>query len=108
MKIEEVKEVKKVTIESVIVGRECDICGNVIEIVKRAGNIPQYNYFVIHTWHHDWGNDSIDSHKYYDACCPECVMNFTKKYVQDSYDNMFNSHSIEIEHVRSLQEGAIE
>ena len=99
MKITEKKEVTHVTVDEVIVGRKCDVCGKEIEKSYDGRN---YNYFVIHTHHSDWGNDSVDSHKYYDACCPACVMKFTKDYVEDSFVRMFNSKVIEIEHVRSI------
>lgn len=103
MKITEKKEVTHVSVDEVIVGRKCDICGKNIE--KRNGF---YNYFVIHTWHHDWGNDSIESHRHYDACCPECVMKFTQEYVGNSFADSFNTEEIEISHTRSLNDGAID
>lgn len=103
MKITEKKEVTHVSVDEVIVGRKCDICGKNIE--KRNGF---YNYFVIHTWHHDWGNDSIESHRYKDGCCPECVMKFTQEYIEDSFANPLNSHEMEISHVRTLNDGAID
>ena len=67
LKIEERKEVTRTTVESVITGRKCDVCGeDVLPAKSNATVIEQFNYFVIHTWHHDWGNDSIDSHEYFD------------------------------------------
>ena len=104
MKIEERKEVTHTTIESVIVGRKCDVCGNDIKPITYP--MRQYNYFVIHTHHSDWGNDSVDSHEYFDACSPDCVMKFSEKYVKDSYDRISNSKVIEISHVRRLEDGA--
>lgn len=102
MRIIERKKVTHVEVEDVIIGRKCDICGSNITESEREG----YNYFLIHTWHNDWGNDSIDSHEYKDACSPECVMKFTEEYVRDSFIRKFNTKSIEIEHVRSLADGA--
>ena len=102
MKITERKEVTHVEIKDVIIGRKCDICGGNITESKSGG----YNYFLIHTWHNDWGNDSIDSHEYMDACSPECVMKFTEEYVRDSFIRKSNTKSIEIEHVMSLADGA--
>ena len=91
MKIEERKEVTRTTVESVLVGRKCDFCGK---------DVNPRNYFVIATHHSDWGNDSVDSWEYKDACCPECVMPFTQTYVADAYKNDCNTHVIEIRHVR--------
>ena len=102
MKITEKKEVTHVTVDEVIVGRKCDICGKQIERIKYYG----YNYFLIHTWHNDWGNDSIESHEYMDACCPECVMKFAESYLSDAYKKPVNTHAIEIEHIRTLEDGA--
>lgn len=104
MKIETKQETTKVVVESVITGRKCDICGKDILPIK-IDAFYQYNYFLITTHHHDWGRDSIDSYKYYDACSPECVMAFTNKYIQNSYDEIINSKEIEVKHVRTLEEG---
>lgn len=103
MKIVERKKVTHTSVDEVIIGRKCDICGKEIEPIDFIRN---YNYFVIHTWHYDWGNDSVDSHEYKDACCPECVIDFAKKYVNNSFEKPYNSHNIQIEHVRSLGNGA--
>ena len=100
MKITERREVTHVTVDEVIIGRKCDICSAEIK-KERYG---KYNYFCIHTWHHDWGNDSVDSHEYEDACSPECVMKFTEQYIKDAH----GSESIEIKHVKALEEGACE
>jgi hypothetical protein len=105
MKITERKEVTHTIIEEVIVGRKCDICGKTINCVDRLGN---YNFFTIHTWHNDWGNDSCESHEYLDACSPECVMKFTEEYIRKSFEQVYNSKQIEIEHVRGVGEGITE
>lgn len=41
-------------------------------------------YFNVHTCHNSWGNDSIDSHKYFDLC-KSCVKEFTLNYIDDGY-----------------------
>lgn len=103
MKITERKEVTHVEVEEVIVGRKCDICNKEITKFDNTGN---YNYFLIHVWHNDWGNDSIESHRYMDACSPECVLKYVEEYVQNSYNHPYNSKHIEIKHIRSLKEGS--
>ena len=103
MKITEKKEVTHVTVDEVIVGRKCDICGK--EIKKSRDNYS-YNYFVIHTYHSDWGNDSIESHECFDACCPECVVMFSSDYICDAFKYTNNSKVIEIKHIRTLEDGA--
>ena len=104
MKIETKQETTKVVVESVITGRKCDICGKDILPIN-IYSVDQYNYFLITTHHHDWGNDSVDSYEYYDVCSPECVMAFANKYIRDSYDEVINSREIEVKHVRTLEEG---
>jgi hypothetical protein len=42
----------------------CDHCK------KQYGPNDELFYFNSH--HHGWGNDSVDSYKYYHACSPEC------------------------------------
>ena len=99
MKITEEKEVTHVTVDKVIVGRKCDICGKLIEPIHDGRN---YNYFTIFTCHNDWGYESIESNEYFDACSPECVMKFTEDYIKKSFASVFNTKQISIEHVRSI------
>ena len=106
MKITEEKKVVKEVIEDVIVGRKCNICKRAITPVELNFSSKQYNYFLIITHHNDWGNDSGDSYEEYDACSPECVMAFTSKYVVEAYDELYNTKTIEIKHIRTLEEGA--
>ena len=106
MRIVERKEVTTVKVEEVIVGRKCDICNRDIEQVHPGVKNPEYNYFVIHTWHDDWGNDSVDSHERMDACCPECAMRYANGYIEEAYKEKWNTRRIEIAHVSNLKEGA--
>lgn len=103
MKITEKKEVTRTTVEEVITGRKCDVCGRPIE--KKISLIG-YNYFRVHTWHNDWGYDSVDSHEYYDACCDECAVKFASKYLHEAWKEGKNSKGLEIVHVNALQDGA--
>ena len=105
MRITETKEVTHVEVEDVLIGRKCDICGKDILPLKGIYS-EQYNYFKITTHHSDWDMDSVYSWEYFDACCPECVMKFTEKYIKDAFDKHTNSKEIEIEHVRCLENGA--
>lgn len=90
---------KEITTETKVVRYEkpterlCDICGKPVN---------PHNWFRITTSHSDWGNDSIESYETGDACSPECVLKFTREYVEDSFDNEHNTKVIEIEHRRSL------
>ena len=102
MKIKRTKEVIKHSVEEVITGRKCDICGN--DILPVNGNT--YNYFYIVTNHFDWGNDSIDSFEYFDACSPACVLKFVKESIEDAYDEYLNTREIKVIHVHDLKDGA--
>lgn len=86
--------------KSVVVEKKCDVCFKTIDPVNKNGSkhprqlIP---YFSITTHHNDWGNDSCDSYEEFDACCPECALKFTEKYLKDHFDSV-NTRTIEIEH----------
>lgn len=60
---------------------KCDKCGKRIE--PRAYNMEECRYVHIHTWHSDWGNDSIDSHEYHDYC-PDCAKEVVAEYINDA------------------------
>lgn len=68
----------------------CDMCDKKILPCEYRDKMSRY--ICIHTWHNDWGNDSIDSHEYRD-CCPECAKSFVSAYV----DRMTGSHELELE-----------
>ena len=106
MQITEKKEVTRTTVEKVIIGRKCDVCKRDINKVADARGWRKYNYFLIHTWHNDWGNDSVDSNEYYDACCSECVIKFASKYLHDAQDVGENTMAMEVTHVMRLEDGS--
>lgn len=91
MDITEKKTVER--IEEVVVGKKCDFCGRTVD---------NHNYFCVVTSHNDWGNDSIDSFEYQDACCSDCVLKFAEEYIKSAYDDPCNTKRIEIEHMRRL------
>lgn len=100
MKFTEIKEV--VHREEVITGRKCDFCGK--DITREEGK--PYNYLLITTHHHDWGNDSCDSYRERDCCSLECALPFIEEYLRETLGNVYNTKEIEIEHVMSLSDGA--
>ena len=51
------------------------------------------SYVYIHTWHNDWGNDSVDSHERGDYC-KECAKSFVTKYVEE----ICGTEELELEH----------
>lgn len=91
MNITEKKTVERV--EEVVVGKKCDFCGRMVD---------KHNFFHVTTSHHDWGNDSIDSYEYMDACCPACALEFAEEYIKDAYNSPINTKCIEIKHCRGL------
>lgn len=86
----EEKEIKVASVR-VIDYIRCDGCGNKI-IPTRYISEPSV-YIHIHTWHNDWGNDSIDSHEHGDYC-QKCAKAFINKY----FDQMQGSEEMRIEH----------
>lgn len=67
--------------------RYCDVCGAEIKG-------PHWSIF---TGHNDWGNDSSDSHEYYDACSRECLNKLIDDYINGTEDCL-SSQFFEIEH----------
>ena len=51
------------------------------------------DYIRVHTWHNDWGNDSIESHEYKDLC-KECA----KEFVADYITHCSGSEELELQH----------
>lgn len=100
MRKTEEKEVVTKSIKKVTVGRICDFCNKAILPVVGE----RYDYFFITTSHCDWGNDSVESTEYYDACSVECVLGLADKYL-NSVAGFINTGRIEIEHVNDLDDG---
>lgn len=103
MKITERKEVTVTQIENVLIGRKCDFCGKDILVDPR---IQCHNYFRITTHHSDWGNDSIESYQDYDACSADCAIQCAERYLKAAEQSGINTKTIEIVHVRNLDDGA--
>ena len=57
---------------------ECDECAK--KIVAGVYDSDSTRYIRVHTWHNDWGNDSVESHKYYDLCL-ECAAKFVSSHI---------------------------
>lgn len=64
---------------------ECDECSK--KIIADIGDSDSTRYVRVHTWHNDWGNDSVESHEYYDLC-PECATKFITSYILDMNGTM--------------------
>lgn len=60
-----------------IIGVHCDICDRAIPLMRYGDE--KCKYFRVMEGHHDWGNDSCDSIKYYDIC-PGCLGEFVSEY----------------------------
>ena len=86
-KYEERQIIQKVLVETEII---CDICCK--HIGYRKG------YWKVHTWHDDWGNDSIESHEHFDVCSTECLIDKFKEYCDESSSSAYNTMQIEVEH----------
>lgn len=103
------KEVVSKTRKQVPIEGFCDVCKKKLE-----QNIPlgydsdgnqrlYYNYFCVTTHHHDWGNDSIESYKYYDICSVECLQEFITTFWKKHF-NVNNTHEMEIETCTRLED----
>lgn len=83
---------ERTVIKRILVAQEvfCDVCRN--KIGRNKG------YWKCHTWHDDWGNDSVDSHDYFDICSTACLMKKFKEYCAESSQSDYNTQQIEVEH----------
>ena len=70
----------------------CDECGKII-LPGKYKDIKS-SYVRIHTWHNDWGNDSIESHEYGDYC-KNCAKVFIAKYIEEAN----GTEELELEHL---------
>lgn len=91
-------EVKR--IQEVLVSVVCDECKKVHE----CNEVP--NDWIEFSSHHDeWGNDSVDSYKYYLACSPQCYKEQFKKAVKDLSSRKFAEvQDMDISFARKLAE----
>lgn len=87
---EEKVEVKTKSVRKIEYVR-CDCCGK--KILPKAVRSNENSYVRIHTWHNDWGNDSVESHEYHDYC-KECAKSFVAKYI----DDMDGTEELELEY----------
>ena len=101
MRKTEEKEVIKKELDKVTTGRICDFCGKAILPVDGE----KYDYFYITTSHCDWGNDSIDSFNYFDACSVKCALGLAEKYLK-STNGFRNTGEIDIRHANWLEDGS--
>ena len=74
---ETTREVVKQTIRKVEYIR-CDKCQK--KIMPANYREEKSNYIHIHTWHNDWGHDSIDSHEQNDYC-KDCAKEVVAEYI---------------------------
>ena len=81
MRKKEVKEI--IRTKNIIKEISCDQCSNVI-CDSDTSKDSKITFFTAHTFHNDWGNDSVDSHNYVDICGLECLLEYTKDYFKEA------------------------
>ena len=77
--------------------KKCDVCGKDIPPTTGYFLNEATPYYRITIHHNDWGNDSIDSYEYKDACSPECALKICEEYIPCNFKGN-NSRTIEIAH----------
>lgn len=50
----------------------CDSCKSKVEVDKNQN--PPESWYSFNSNHQGWGNDSIESYKYYDVCSGKCYI----------------------------------
>ena len=92
MSIKKEYEIKTHTVTEKVCVKEtmyCDICNGVID--------NNAEYWELTTGHHDWGNDSVDSIKYFDVCSEVCLRKKFDEYVRESGTKYCNTMYFEVE-----------
>lgn len=85
------KEVQiKTVIERPVEAIICDNCG--IKILPYPYHHKQNQYVHIHTWHHDWGHDSIESDEHNEYC-----VSCAKEVVAEYIENICGTEELELE-----------
>lgn len=77
---------------TVSIGYKCDCCGKFI-----SGDMPD-NWHEFEGHHESWGNDSIDSYKYYQVCSPKCYLKMLHEAIEhfEEYSTaIINGYSVE-------------
>lgn len=92
MRKKEVKEIIKT--KNITKEISCDQCLKVI-CDSDTNKDSTLSFFTGHTFHNEWGNDSIDSHNYIDVCGLDCLLKYTKGYFKESE----GTESLEVEKV---------
>ena len=87
---ETTREVVKQTVRKIEYIR-CDKCNK--KILPSKYREEKSNYVHIHTWHNDWGNDSVDSHEYGDYC-KDCAKEVIAEYISKAN----GTEELELEH----------
>ena len=82
----------------------CDMCHK--EIMVGRYKSDDAAYIRVHTWHNDWGNDSCESHRYYDFC-KDCASEFVANYIAKSYGTEELNLSIEYASVNSKENSSL-
>lgn len=61
---------------------ECIVCdGCKKEILPTKYRERASTYIKIHTWHNDWGSESVESHEYQEMCIP-CAAKYAAQYIE--------------------------
>ena len=94
MRRKEAKEIIKT--KNIIKEISCDQCSKII-CDSHTSKDDTVSFFTAHTFHNDWGNDSVDSHNYIDFCGLECLLQYTKDYFKESE----GTESLEVERIES-------
>ena len=61
---------------------KCDICNSAIYDTSKdnKSSSNQDTYYHTKTYHHEWGNDSIDSIEIKDICSDKCLLDYINNF----------------------------
>ena len=89
----------KVAVSRPIEYVRCDKCN--VKILPREPRLSSGQYVHIHTWHHDWDNDSVESHEHHDYCI-KCAKEVVAEYIE----NMTGTEELELENKYLVKDSA--
>ena len=89
-RVKEEKVIKSEKVKEVI----CDQCSAIICNEDTLKN-QLIVFYSVHTYHNDWGNDSIDSSEFLDLCSQKCLLDNAGAYYAEA--NGSESYDIERE-----------
>jgi hypothetical protein len=90
---------EKSVVKQVVVSTTCDNCGKTERgptTYSGDADTP-VGWVHFHSYHNDWGNDSIESHEDWDACSWNCYLEVVRRIFDEYGDGKFGSNTLVVD-----------